>query len=674
MTAQSSSPTLLSPLDHGRLHLKNRVVFPAHQTLLSSNGVVGDRMLGYYLERARHGVAAVIVEGGAVHPTTLKFPEYLRFYDPAVIPGLDRLADALHEYDCKVIAQVAHSGSRMNTQDSRLPLWAPSDVRSANTHEIPHEMTRAEIAELIESYGHTAAVLGRTRVDGIEIHAAHEYLLSEFFSPLNNRRDDEYGGSLENRVRLAREVILRVRAVIGDDKVVGLRLNGSELIPGGLEPDDCAQIAHLLAATGALDYINVSAGRSSHNQAIVPPMDAPRALYADLADAIKQRVSIPVIAVGRIKTPAEAEAILEAGKADAVAIARSLIADPAWVEKAASSEPIRPCISCNQGCYGYMVTIRPISCTVNPSVGLEYLSADQTCEAEVTPSHMTPSHMVVIGGGPAGMEAAIGFATAGHRVTLLESSDRLGGQVRLASAIEARAEMSDIVDHQARELDRLGVEVRFGCRADVTTVLALEPDAVVVAIGSTPRLFALPTDDSIPVLSPHEFLANLTVVPTNGKVVVIDDSGHFPAYIPAELLVDAGNDVSLLTAKLYSGTALDPTTMETMLRRLGRKGVNFVTHSVPVSIADGALLVRDALSGRESRIACSLIVAALGNMVLDRLYHELVEATEGDVKVVAVGDCVAPRTALEAIREGAAVVDGLYAGVEPAKMQRAWDA
>ena len=664
MMTPSSLPTLLSPLVHGRLHLKNRVVFPAHQTLLSSGGLVGDRMIGYYLERARHGVAAVIVEGGAVHPTTLKFPEYLRFYDPAVIPGLDRLADALHEYDCKVIAQVAHSGSRMNTQDSRLPLWAPSDVRSANTHEIPHQMTRAEIAELIESYAQTAAVLQRTRVDGIEIHAAHEYLLSEFLSPLNNHREDEYGGSLENRARLAREVILRVRAVIGDDKVVGLRLNGSELVPGGLEPDECAEIAHLLAATGALDYINVSAGRSSHNQAIVPPMDAPRALYADLADTIKQRVSIPVIAVGRIKTPAEAEAILEAGKADAVAIARSLIADPAWVEKAASATPIRPCISCNQGCYGYMVTIRPISCTVNPDVGLEHLSADQKRESV---AEVAPSHVVVVGGGPAGMEAAIGAATAGHRVTLLESSDHLGGQVRLASVIEARAEMSDIVEYQAGELDRLGVEVRFGCRADVSTVLAMEPDTVVVATGSSPRLFALPSDESIRVLSPHEFLTGSALTPTAGKVVVIDDCGHFPAYIPAELLADAGNDVSLLTAKLYSGTALDPTTMESMLKRLGGKGVNFVTHSVPVSISDGALVVRDALSGRESRIACSLIVAALGNTALDHLYHELVEAAEGEMKIVAVGDCVAPRTALEAIREGAAVVDGLHPAAGTAK-------
>ncbi len=655
MTHAAPFPTLLSPLDYGRLHLKNRVVFAAHQTLLSSGGVVGDRMHGYYLERARHGVAAVIVEGGAVHPTTLKFPEYLRFYDPVIIPGLDRLADALHEHDCKVIAQLAHSGSRMNTSDSRLPLWAPSDVRSANTHEIPHQMTKAEIGELIESYAQTAAIVGQTGIDGVEIHAAHEYLLSEFFSPLNNRRDDEYGGSLENRVRLAREVILRVRDVLGPDKVIGLRLNGSELIPGGLDVDDCAQIAHLLEATGALDYINVSAGRSSHNQAIVPPMDMPRSLYAGLADRIKQSVSIPVIAVGRIKTPAEAEAILASGKADVIAIVRSLIADPAWVAKAASSTPIRPCISCNQGCYGYMVTIRPISCTVNPSVGLEHLA---TAPAADSVGDVATLDVVVVGGGPAGMEAAIGAATAGHRVTLLEASQQLGGQVRLASMIEARAEMSDIVDHQVRELDRLGVDVRRGEPADVSAVVALKPDVVVVATGSTPRLSNLPTDGSIPVLSPHEFLANPGAVPPTGsKVVVIDDTGHFSAYIPAEVLVDAGNEVTLLTAKLHSGTALDPTTMETMLRRLGGKGVDFLTHSVAVGIAGGMLTIRDGLSGRESTIKCSTIVAALGGTALDRLVRELDAAAVPGMQVIAVGDCVAPRTVLEAIREGAGVVE-----------------
>ena len=260
------------------------------------------------------------------------------------------------------------------------------------------------------------------------------------------------------------------------------------------------------------------------------------------------------------------------------------------------SEPIRPCIGCNQGCYGYMVTIRPISCTVNPVVGFEYLSrpgGDVKDERELD--------VVVIGGGPAGMEAAIGFATAGHNVTLFEASPRLGGQVRLASMIEARAEMSDIVDHQALELDRLGVQIHLGQPADVESITALHPDVVVVATGSAPRQLSMPSDGSAVVLTPHDLLSDPAAVPTGADVVVIDETGHFSAYVPAEVLVDASNRVTLLTSKLHAGTALDPTSMETMLRRLGKKGVQFVTHSIPLRIQAGHLVIRDGLSERDPR-------------------------------------------------------------------------
>ena len=230
-------PHLLSPLDRGRLHLKNRVVFPGHQTLLSEHGIVGERMLGYYVERAKGGAAAVIVEGAAVHRTTVKFTDYLLAYDPRIIPSLDRLADRLHEYDCRAILQLAHSGSRMSTFDSRRELWAPSAVQAAISPEVPHEMTLDEIGELLEGYRISAANAARSRIDGIEVHAAHEYLLGEFLSPHNNRRTDRYGGSFENRVRLLLEVIEAVREEVGDEMVVGVRMNGSDLIPDGVDID-----------------------------------------------------------------------------------------------------------------------------------------------------------------------------------------------------------------------------------------------------------------------------------------------------------------------------------------------------------------------------------------------------------------------------------------------------
>lgn len=570
-------PHLLRPLERGRRRLRNRVVFPGHQTLFSDGGVVGDRMLAYYRERARGGVGAVIVEGAAVHPTTVKFPQYLLAHDPSIVPSLTRLADALHAHDTRVFLQLAHSGSRMSSQDARTPLWSPSALRSANSPEIPHAMTPADIAELLDGYeaaarnvAASAAAGDGVGIDGVEIHAAHEYLLSAFLSPLSNRRDDEYGGSLENRCRLAVEVVRRVRSVL-PDRVVGIRLNGSDLVEGGLGPDDCAAVAAHITGAADLDYVHVSAGRSSHNQAIVPPMDVPHGVYASLAAGI------------------------------------------------------RPCIGCNQGCYGNLVLVRPISCTVNPAVGRE----DELGVGTETPVTV-PRRIVVVGGGPAGMEAALVAARRGHAVVLLEASDRLGGQVRLGAAVDARRELADIVDFQAAELERLGVEVRLSTRADAALVASVGADDVVVAVGSTPQALELPTDGSVRVVTPHDRPDG------DGPVVVIDDVGHFPAYVPAE----RWPDVTLVTSRFAPGWALDPTTAGTMLARLRDKGVRFALHSAPLRIEEGAVGVRDTLSGEERRLPAAVVVAAVGNDARDEL--------EGH----RIGDCLAPRTVLEAIREG----------------------
>lgn len=633
-------PHLASGLTRGRLKLKNRVVFPGHQTLMSSGGVVGDRMFRYYLERAKGGTGAVVVEGAAIHPTAPKFPEYLLAYDEKIIPSLDRLADGLHEHGCAVWVQLAHSGSRMPSLDSFHALWAPSDVRSAISPEFPHSMSEAQIQELLDGYELAGRVVGRSRVDGVEFHSAHEYLPVQFLSPVNNRRTDRWGGSLENRMRFLLEGLRRTRAGIGEDKVLGLRLNGDDLRPDGLSNDDYVEIARRVAETGLIDYLSVSAGTSAANHLIVPPMDVEHGVFVPFAAAIRKVVDVPVIAVGRIKDPALAEEVLESGQADAVAVTRAQIADPEWVNKIQHApETARPCIGCNQGCFGNLYLNRRLTCSVNPAVGRE---------AELGLGTETPAaarlRVAVVGGGPAGMEAAIVAAGRGHDVVLFEATPSLGGQVPVAASTAARRELAEIVEHQAAEVKRLGVQVRFGTRADAATVAGF--DAVVVATGSTPREPALQVDGGR-VLDPVTALAVRDEDWSGRRVVVVDEVGHFPAYLPAEVLADAGAQVVVSTAKLWAGSGLDQATMMTMHRRLAGKGIEFLVHAAATRVAPGTVRFTDTLSGTEFDRPADAVVVAAGNRVVDGLAREL-----DHPRVMLVGDANAPRTVTEAVREG----------------------
>ncbi len=636
---------MLQPLTAGRLQLKNRVVFPAHQTLLSEDGVVGPRMRAYYAERAKGGVAAVIVEGGAVHDTTVKFPNYLWAHKEEIIPSYMALQKELSKYGCKSIIQLVHSGGRMSSHDSRLPLWAPSDVRSAISPEIPHAMTAEEISQVLDRYEKSFKNAVEGGVDGIEIHAAHEYLLGQFLSPLNNLRTDEYGGSMDNRLRLLNEVVMLARKTVGDEMVVGIRINGSDLVDASLNNDDYIEVARNIEALASVDYLSISAGTSRDNHMIVPPMDTPEGLYVDYAANISAAVSLPVMAVGRLKNPELAEEVIASGKADVVAQARALIADPFWVQKLYDQIPqqIRPCIGCNQGCFGYLYTNRPITCAVNPAVGHERTIGHGT-ETSST------GRVLVIGGGPAGMEAAIAARERGLEVTLAEASPTLGGQIPLASSIESRAELGTIIDFQISELQRLDVDIRLETTIDIPAISKLELDEIIIATGSQPRMSPFSTDDSIPVIAPIEAM-NSPETYAEKNIIVVDQVAHFPAYAPAEALKDAGADVMILTPKLFVGSLLDQATMVVTLRRLAGKGIQMTPNSAVVHITDGLLHIQDTLSGKMRTETPDVIIAAVGNRSDDGLAQQLAENFK-NANVQVIGDASAPRTILEAIREG----------------------
>jgi len=636
---------LFSPLKIGPVTVPNRVVFPAHMTMFSRDGMPSDRLCYYYAERAKGGAGLIVTEIAAVHPTTQKYPECVRAYDERCIPGYSKMVKLVHDYGGKAFVQLAHSGARMSSEDSLLPLWAPSTVISPIANEIPHEMDNYDIADLLEGYAVSARNAGRAGFDGVEIHAAHEYLLGSFMSPLTNKRTDQYGGTLENRLRLASEVIVRIRENFGRDFTLGLRINGDDLLDGGLEPDDAREIAAAMASKGQIDYISVSAGTSFNTHMNVPPMYVPLGAYSALAANVREAVSIPVVAVGRINDPVQAEKILAEGQADMVAMARALICDPEWVNKTKQGriEDIRKCIACNEGCIGRLFKTRSISCVQNPTVGLEHeISMDSINPAA------TRKKIVVVGGGPAGMEASRVAAMRGHRVILYEKQDRLGGQILLAAKAPYRLEFGDIARFLTAQVEKLGIQVRLGKEVELDDIKEQNPDVVIVATGSVPLDAQFPGADEEIVVNYWQVLNE--EVPIGEKIVLVDDTGHYQAYGTAEFLANRGKKVEIVTSSLSAGAALDLTNIIPIYERLLPKGVVITPITKLRRVSGKDVLVYNVFTGEERKIEnVDNVVTAIGNRADTQLFYALKQSGE---RVHAIGDCLAPRNALRAIRDG----------------------
>jgi len=614
-------------------------------TMFSHDGVPTDRMCYYYAERAKGGVGLIITEISAVHPSTHKYPECVHSYDEKCIPQYAKMGNMVHKEGAKILVQLAHSGSRMASDDSMLPLWAPSTVKSPIAYEIPHEMDADDIKGLLDGYASAARNVRSAELDGVEIHAAHQYLPGEFLSPYTNRRTDEHGGSLDNRLRLLKEVIHCVREQSGRDGVVGVRVNGDDLLDGGLTLDDVKDICIRLQETGEVDYISVSAGTSFHTHMNVPPMHVPLGAYVHLASGIREVLDIPVFAVGRINDPDQAETILADGHADMIAMARALICDPEWVNKAREGrvDEIRHCIACNEGCIGRLFKIRAISCVQNPAVGREEELGIGTLTA--APNKIK---VVVVGGGPGGMEAARVAALRGHEVILYERENQLGGQVNAAAKAPYRAEFGDIARYLGQQIEKLGVQIRLGIEATPDMVEGEKPDAVIVATGSTPMVPSIPGAGENKVVSYWQVLRE--EVELGDKVLLIDDVGHYQAYGTAEFLAERGKHVEIVTSKLHAGAALDLTNIIPIYERLGPKGVVISPLTEGKKVEGDTVIVRNVFSGEERAIeGVDNIVVAVGNKADNELYYALKGKLD---RVYAIGDCLAPRKVMPAIREG----------------------
>jgi mycofactocin system FadH/OYE family oxidoreductase 2 len=640
---------LLSPLKIGCTVVPNRVCFSAHLTNFSEEEKISDRHIFYYVERAKGGCGLIITEEMSVHPSDHAYKKLVDAFRPEVIPGYKKLTKAIYEYDTKIFAQLNHNGIQGDGTISRLPIWGPSTVADPMFREMAKEMEIEDIQECIDSFARSGLYAREGGFDGIELQLGHSSLIRQFLSPLTNLRTDEYGGSFENRLRFALEVIGAVRKTVGNDFTLGVRLEADEMHPlGGLTLEDSKRIAVRFEATHQLDFIDLSLGTFYNLYLVNGSMHTPLAYTVPLAASIRSVVNLPVFACNRINDPHLAEKILADGHADMIGMVRAQICDPEFVMKTKEgrTEDIRYCIACNQGCIGRVgIANKRVGCVHNPAVGEEKDLGIGTLK----PADKKKK-VLIIGAGPAGLEAARVATVRGHQVILYEKQAEVGGQNLIARKGAGRQEIEGVIRWLLTQVEKLKVEMRLGIEVTPEIVFAEAPDAVVVATGSVPKENPFPGNYSFPRVCHAEHILKGEVEAAQ-KVILIDMDGHHKATSTAELLADMGKTVHILTSSLFIGGKLGPLQdLFLMRQRLLKKGITFTPDIAVLEIQGttikGLNVYSNALIDFEGY---DTVVLATGNRVEDGLYFAL----KGKVKeLYRVGDCVAPRKMDMAVLEG----------------------
>ncbi|MFJ6114926.1 FAD-dependent oxidoreductase [Agrococcus sediminis] len=650
---------IAQPLRIGAFDVPNRIMQAAHSKQYSDR-VESDRETAYFVRRARGGCGLFVAGNHLVHPSasTRGFEDAWR---PEAVDANRRMTDAVHEAGARMLVQLNHHGAQAAPEgpDGPRPVYAPSRILSPSTGVATREASARDIAGFVEAWADAAERSRLGGFDGVELHMAHGYLLHQFLSPMYNRRTDAYGGDLEGRTRFPREVLRAVRARVGDDYTVGIRIVLHEHNPEGLDAADLREAVAALRSEARIDFLDTAAGGYHDVHWVFPSSAMPVDWLRDDVAALKAaNPDVPVFGVGAARSVEEAEEVLASGVADMVALTRGQLADPDLAARllTGATDGIRHCIRLNQGCLGRGSQGLPVSCTVNPEAGRELEAAPERAAR--------PARWTVVGGGPAGMRAALDLARLGHAVTLLEREARLGGQLLRAARVPGRDSVSLLAADLERDARAAGVEVRLGEPASLAAIRATAPDRVALAVGAVP-----PAGGGAAIDEAFEGARPATVdawramddpAALGERILVVDDDGTAHASGVLLALVAAGASVEVVTPfeRLlpHVGTGYE---RQLVLRTLAAGRFRRIA-GARVRRGEGGWVAVDALTGHETALAEPTAIVALTPreaVRLDGLDAELLEAELG-VPVSAIGDALSPRGIDAAIAEAWRLAQG----------------